>query len=134
MQTYAGLLVLWGLIGLGVALALMPANYLIRRISPPDTPQSLFAAQFSIANIRLLLAYPLAGLLGVAFGIITTFLVLSAATALFTLAAARLWPRPAVAAFLPPSRGVSPMLRPFPAQTRAAAKLPVACRSAEWQS
>jgi MFS family permease len=97
LRSYPSLLAIWGLIGLGTALTLTPANYLIRRIAPPDLLQTLFAAQFSIANVCLLLAYPLAGLAGADLGMPAAFAIMAGGTALFTLAAARLWPRDTLA-------------------------------------
>jgi MFS family permease len=91
LSSLTGLLVLWAVIGLGVALTLTPASWLIRRIAPPADLQTLFAAQFSIANVCLLVAYSLAGLVGATFGLPATFALLAAGTALATLAAARLW-------------------------------------------
>jgi MFS family permease len=90
--SYLAVILLWALIGLGAALALTPAYYLIRRISAPGTLQTLFAAQFSISNVCLLLAYPIAGFAGASFGTPATFAILAAGTALFTGAAAWLWP------------------------------------------
>ncbi len=87
-----GLLLLWGVIGLGATLALTPASYLIRRLAPPSDLQTLFAAQFSIASICLLVAYSLAGLVGAALGLPATFALMAAGSALATLAATRLWP------------------------------------------
>jgi len=95
MQTYVGLLAIWAVLGFGVALALTPVSMLIRRIAPPDDLQTLFAAQFSISNICLLMAYPLAGWVGAELGITMAFAVLAAAAALATLAAWRLSPRTA---------------------------------------
>jgi hypothetical protein len=83
---------IWAVLGVGVALALTPASYVIRRVAPPDDLQTLFAAQFSITNICLLLAYSAAGWAGSELGIAPTFLLLGAASALATLVAARLWP------------------------------------------
>jgi predicted MFS family arabinose efflux permease len=85
--------VIWAALGVGAALALTPASWVIRRVAPPEDLQTLFAAQFSITNICLLVAYSAAGWAGAELGISTTFLVFGAATGLATLAAAVLWPR-----------------------------------------
>jgi MFS family permease len=87
------LAVLWALLGVGVALALTPASFLIRRISPPEDLQTLFAAQFSITNICLLVAYSAAGWAGTELGISATFLLFGVLSAAVTLLAYRLWPR-----------------------------------------
>lgn len=86
------LLVIWAALGVGVALALTPASYVIRRVAPPDDLQTLFAAQFSITNICLLIAYSAAGWAGAELGIFATFLLFGAAAGAATLAAFRLWP------------------------------------------
>jgi predicted MFS family arabinose efflux permease len=83
--------VIWAALGLGVALALTPASWLIRRVAPPEDLQTLFAAQFSITNICLLIAYSAAGWAGTELGIPATFLMFAGAAGLATLAAAWLW-------------------------------------------
>ena len=60
--TSPGLLLLWAVLGFGVAWALTPVTYLIRRIAEPADLQALFAAQMSIANGCLLVAYSAGGL------------------------------------------------------------------------
>jgi predicted MFS family arabinose efflux permease len=84
--------VIWAALGVGVALALTPASYLIRRVAPPEDLQTLFAAQFSITNICLLVAYSAAGWAGTELGIPATFLLFGALSAAATLVAYRLWP------------------------------------------
>lgn len=91
-DTLYGLAAIWVALGLGVALALTPASYLIRRTARPDDLQSLFAAQFSISNACLALAYPIAGWLGAEAGIPAAFLALGACALAAALAAAWLWP------------------------------------------
>jgi predicted MFS family arabinose efflux permease len=88
---------LWVLLGVGVALALTPASYVIRRVSPPEDLQTLFAAQFSITNICLLGAYSAAGWAGAELGIPATFLLFGTAAGVATLIAVLLWPKPASA-------------------------------------
>jgi MFS family permease len=87
-----GLLALWALLGFGVAWVLTPVTYLIRRLAAPADLQTLFVAQMTIANLCLLIAYPLAGWLGASLGLPATFLVLAVLTALATCLAIRLWP------------------------------------------
>jgi MFS family permease len=89
----AGLLALWALIGFGVAWALTPVTYLIRRIAAPGDLQTLFAAQMSIANGCLLVAYSLAGWMGAALGMTWTFAAMGALAGLATWVAHRLWRR-----------------------------------------
>jgi predicted MFS family arabinose efflux permease len=80
------------LLGVGVALALTPASYVIRRVAPPEDLQTLFAAQFSITNICLLVAYSAAGWAGTELGIPATFLLFGVLTAAATLLAYLVWP------------------------------------------
>ena len=89
------LILLWAVLGFGVAWALTPVTYLIRRLAAPADLQTLFAAQMSIANLCLLIAYSLAGWLGAILGMPLTFLVLAIGAAASTWAAMRLWPNEA---------------------------------------
>ncbi len=94
VSTQYGLLVTWFAIGLGCALALTPATFLIRRIAPPADLQYLFAAQLSLTSACLLVAYSAAGWLGALEGMIWAFATLGAVAAASTAVAARLWPAP----------------------------------------
>ncbi len=87
-----GLMVLWFGLGFGGALALTPATFLIRRLARPADLQVLMAAQVSIANGCLLVAYSLVGWLDAQFALGPIFLVLSGLTALCALAFIWLWP------------------------------------------
>ena len=93
VTTSGGLTLVWLVLGLGAALTLTPASFLIRRIASPADLQTLFAAQFSISNACLLVGYSAAGWLGATLGMTATFLTLAAGAALATLVAARIWPR-----------------------------------------
>lgn len=90
-STLPGLLVLWAIIGFGAALALTPVSYLIRRVAAPDDLQTLFAAQMSIANGCLLVAYPLAGWLGASLGLSAAFAILGVLAGLASAVAWHLW-------------------------------------------
>jgi MFS family permease len=94
LSTQYGLLVAWFIIGLGCALVLTPASFLIRRIAPPADLQHLFAAQLSLTSASLLVAYSAAGWLGDADGMFLAFATLGAVAAASTAIAARLWPAP----------------------------------------
>jgi predicted MFS family arabinose efflux permease len=87
------LALIWAVLGVGVALALTPASWVIRRVAPPEDLQTLFAAQFSITNICLLVAYSAAGWAGAELGIGPSFLLFGTAAGVATLIAAWLWPR-----------------------------------------
>lgn len=93
----ATFLIIWAALGLGVALALTPASFVIRRVAPPEDLQTLFAAQFSITNVCLLVAYSAAGWAGAELGMPRTFLLFATLAGLAALAAAWLWPQPASA-------------------------------------
>jgi hypothetical protein len=97
-STLHALAAIWFLLGLGVSVALTPAIYLIRKLARPEDLQTLFAAQFSISNACLLLAYPAAGWLGATVGMPATFVVLGLVAGAATLASALLWPKPAAPA------------------------------------
>ena len=92
LRSYAGLLCLWFLIGLGVSLTLTPALYMIRRISGPSDLQTLLAAQFSISSVLLVAAYAAAGWLAVIADPWATAFVLGVVAACASLVAVRLWP------------------------------------------
>jgi MFS family permease len=92
VSTWTGLLAIWLLIGLGCSLALTPATYLIRRISPPGDLQTLFAVQLSLNSACLLVGYAAAGWLGATLGMPATFVTLGAVAALASALAVRLWP------------------------------------------
>ncbi|WP_291297231.1 MFS transporter [Elioraea sp.] len=87
------LLPLWFAIGAGCALAQTPYGFLIRRtIVAPEEKPPLYAAQFALSHLCLLLAYPLAGWLGAAAGMRMTFAILGTTAAAAGLLAQRLWP------------------------------------------
>lgn len=98
LQGYSGLLALWFAIGLGGAVALTPAPFLLRRLSRPEHHPVVYAALFALANAALLVAYPLAGWLGSeAFTPGAAFSALGALAAGFTAVTALTWPRDATA-------------------------------------
>lgn len=92
VTTLHGYAALWFLIGLGCALALTPASYLIRRIAPPQDLQYLFAAQLSLTSGCLLVAYSAAGWLGATVGLPATFVILGLVATAASAMAAVLWP------------------------------------------
>ncbi|GAA3781069.1 MFS transporter [Micrococcus endophyticus] len=73
---WAGLLVLWALMGAATAAVLTPSARLLRRNSTEQSRPSVFAAQFSLSHACFLLTYPLAGLLGARIGLPAVGLVL----------------------------------------------------------
>lgn len=80
-QRYPTLLVMWFAIGLGAALAQLPAANLIRRIVSPDDYQMVYAASFALATAAMGVGYAVAGWLGVTIGLTLTFAVLAGVTA-----------------------------------------------------
>lgn len=92
--TYASLIAVWFVLGLGFSAAQVPAGRLLRRSAHPDDRPALFAAQFALSHACWLIAYPLAGWLGASAGLPLTSALLAAIAAAATLAAWRLWPTP----------------------------------------
>ena len=98
LRSFPGLLALWLAIGAGGAVALTPAPFVLRRLTPPEHHPVVYAALFALANAALLVAYPLAGWLGSEeFAPGAGFAVLGALAAAFTLVTAMTWPRGATA-------------------------------------
>jgi MFS family permease len=93
LPSHVVMLALWFGLGLGGALAQVPAGGLLRRSAPPDDRQSLYAAQFALSHAALLVTYPMAGSLGAAAGMPATFAAFAAIAALSLLAGLALWPR-----------------------------------------
>ena len=101
LRSYAGLLCLWFLIGLGVSLTLTPALYMIRRISGPSDLQTLLAAQFSISSVLMVAAYAGAGWLAVIADPWATAFVLGVVAACASLVAVNSGRREAAMATVP---------------------------------
>ncbi|MBA3598238.1 MAG: MFS transporter [Methylibium sp.] len=92
-RSYAALLPLWFVLGLGYSLAQTPSGRLLRRSSQPVDRPALFAAQFALSHVCWLLTYPLAGWLGAAAGLTTSFIVLAVLAGAAVVLATRLWPK-----------------------------------------
>jgi MFS family permease len=88
--SFAGLLALWAVLGLGSGLALTPASIVLRQHFRTEDRALLYATYFSLTNVALLLAYPIAGWLGAALGQRAGFVLLAAVASLSVLAALRL--------------------------------------------
>ena len=93
MQSYAMLLALWLVLGLGYSLAQTPSGRLLRRSSQPEDRPALFAAQFALSHACWLITYPLAGWIGAKLGMTHAFAMLGLLAALAVVVATRLWPR-----------------------------------------
>ncbi|WP_018390381.1 MFS transporter [Ancylobacter sp. FA202] len=92
LHSYAFVLPLWFLLGLGYSLVQTPSGRLLRRSSRPEDRPSLFAAQFALSHACWLITYPLAGWLGASIGLPGTSAMLALLAGFAVLAALRLWP------------------------------------------
>lgn len=90
---WAMLLPAWGLMGIAYAGLVTPGGRLIRRSAHEEDLSAVFAAQFSFSHVCWLLAYPLAGWVGLTFGLGVALAALSGLALLGMVAAIRNWPR-----------------------------------------
>ncbi len=86
------LLPIWFVLGAGASFILTSAGRLIRRSAREGDRPALFAAQFALSHACWLIAYPLAGWIGAAFGLTVAFAVLAAVTLASTVVGFVLWP------------------------------------------
>lgn len=86
------LMALWLVIGFGYSLIQTPTGRLLRRSAHAEDRPALFAAQFALSHACWLVAYPMAGRFGAAFGLDTTFVVMGGLATLGVIGAFRLWP------------------------------------------
>jgi MFS family permease len=87
------MLPVWFVIGLGWSLVQTPAGRLVNRSSSATDRPAYFSAQFALSHAAWLLAYPVAGQLGVRYGIETTALLMGGAVMLFAGIAGAVWPK-----------------------------------------
>ncbi|MGB3314218.1 MAG: MFS transporter [Albidovulum sp.] len=80
--------------GLCYSAILTPTGRLLRRSADAAERPALFAAQFALSHACWLIAYPLAGMLGVWAGMTTASVLLGLLAAAAALAARQLWPGP----------------------------------------
>lgn len=92
VASFASLLPLWFMLGLGYSMAQTPAGRLLRRSSNPEDRPSLFAAQFALSHACWLITYPLAGWLGVTVGLPATFALLGCIAGASVVAGLWVWP------------------------------------------
>jgi MFS family permease len=88
----SGLVPIWFLLGVGSSLIQTPAGRLLRRSAQEGDRPAIFAAQFALSHGCWLIAYPLAGWIGGAFGLAAAFTVLALLALASTAAALILWP------------------------------------------
>ncbi|KXV49649.1 MFS transporter [Gluconobacter albidus] len=93
LPTYNWLLPLWILLGIGYSSAQTPTGRLLRRSAHPEDRPALFAAQFALSHVCWLIAYPLAGRVGAAYGLPVSALLLCLLTAAGVITALLVWPR-----------------------------------------
>ena len=92
-ESYATLLPLWFVLGLGYSLTQTPIGRLLRRSSQPEDRPAVFAAQFALSHAAWLFTYPLAGWFGAKVGASVTFATLGLVATVALAGAAALWPR-----------------------------------------
>lgn len=93
VDSFAGLLALWLILGLGYSAAQTPSGRLLRRSAHPGDRPAVFAAHFALSHACWLVCYPLAGLLGATVGTGAAFAVMALAGLVGMALAWRLWPK-----------------------------------------
>ncbi|MGB0900814.1 MFS transporter [Halocynthiibacter sp.] len=83
---------IWAAVGFLQAVIMTPSGRLLQRSSSDADRPALFAAQFALSHACWLIAYPLAGFLGAAFGVGIVMLVMGAIAIASVMAAQLLWP------------------------------------------
>jgi len=86
------LLPVWFVLGAGSSLIQTPAGRLLQRSAHEGDRPAVYAAHFALSHACWLVAYPLAGWLGSAAGLLPIFGVLAVVAGLATIAALVLWP------------------------------------------
>jgi MFS family permease len=92
IDSFAALLVLWGLIGFGFSVTQTPIGRIINRSAREADRGAVFAAQFALSHACWLVTYPLAGWIGATAGLSAAALSLAAIGAVGLVIALRLWP------------------------------------------
>ena len=85
-------LAIWAISGAFYSGLLTPSGRLLRRSAHAEDRPAIFAAQFALSHACWLVTYPLAGWVGVAFGLPVAMLVLGLLALLGVIAALLLWP------------------------------------------
>lgn len=91
-RSWATLLPAWGLMGMAYAGLVTPGGRLIRRSAHNEDLPAVFAAQFSFSHVCWLLAYPLAGWVGLKLGLGVALAALSVLAIAGLFVAIRSWP------------------------------------------
>lgn len=93
MPGFAGMAVLWAVVGAGYSAVLVSAGRLLNRSSNKEDRTAYFTAQFALSHGCFLVTYPLAGWLGGTVGLPLTFAVFSLLVLISVGVAVRVWPR-----------------------------------------
>ncbi len=91
-SAYPAMTVLWLALGLAGSLVMTPGGLLLKRSARQADRPAVFAAQFTLSHAGWLIAYPLAGWLGSAVGLLPAFVTLGIAGIALTAFAWRIWP------------------------------------------
>ncbi|KAF0137229.1 MAG: NreB protein [Xanthobacteraceae bacterium] len=92
VPSYALLLPLWFLIGVGYSTAQTPSGRLLRRSAHPEDRPAVFAAQFALSHACWLIAYPVAGWAGSVLGLSVAAVLLATGAALAVIITRIVWP------------------------------------------
>ncbi|WP_104164334.1 MFS transporter [Arthrobacter sp. SX1312] len=90
--SWAILLGLWSVLGIGTSMISTPSSRLLRRAATDSTRSYLFTAQFSLSHACFMLTYPVAGWVGAAAGQAVAALTLAALALAGTVVAFVVWP------------------------------------------
>lgn len=88
------LLILWGVMGVGYGMALVPVGRVLRRSAAQRDRVMLFATQFMLTHICWLAAYAIVGWLSYHWGLNATALCIAVLSATATISVFLLWPDP----------------------------------------
>jgi len=91
---WLGFITLWFTLGIGLSLIQVPAGFLVRLSCNESDSISYFSANFSLSHLCWMIAYPLAGFLGVKFGLSTTFLIFAFIGGIASIIAYKIYPNP----------------------------------------
>jgi MFS family permease len=91
--SFAVVLPIWCLIGIGWSLVQTPAGRVVNRSASATDRPAYFSAQFALSHACWLVFYPIAGQLGTRIGIESAALILGAGILVFATLAALAWPK-----------------------------------------
>ena len=105
---FFALLPVWFVLGAGASLIQTPAGRLLRRSAHEGDRPAIYAAQFALSHACWLIAYPLAGWIGVELGLPAAFGALGFVTLVVTASAFAIWPAQRTGAPARPARARAP--------------------------